>query len=159
MRTHALRIVVLVVLLVAGWWWSAEQRDGSAGRTAEPSARSARDAHAGAERGEKAILAAFRNQQSDVWVQADGIVQRLLADDLEGSRHQRFIVRLASGHTVLVSHNIDLAPRVPLRAGDAVEFRGEYEWNAQGGVVHWTHHDPRGQHEGGWVRHAGERYR
>lgn len=108
--------------------------------------------------GEVLILQAFEDHQSDVMVQAVGVVDRTLADDLIGSRHQKFIVRLSSGHTVLVSHNIDIAPRIPLAAGDEVEFRGEYEWNDLGGVVHWTHHDPNGSHEGGWIWYDGEYY-
>ena len=83
-------------------------------------------------------------------------VTRILSDDAQGSRHQRFIVRLSSGQTVLVAHNIDLAPRVPgLKVGDIVEFSGEFEWNDKGGVVHWTHHDPSGSHPGGWLKHGG----
>jgi hypothetical protein len=58
-----------------------------------------------------------------------------------------------------VSHNIDLVPRVPLALDDSVEFRGRYEWNEQGGVIHWTHHDPQGDRPGGWIRHAGRLYR
>lgn len=105
------------------------------------------------------IIQAFENQQSDVQVLGSGRVSRLLSDDNEGSRHQRFIVELSSGHTLLISHNIDLAPRIDaLRQGDQVSFYGEYEWNPQGGVVHWTHHDPRGRHPGGWIDHAGVRY-
>ncbi|MEJ2515513.1 MAG: DUF3465 domain-containing protein [Gammaproteobacteria bacterium] len=103
---------------------------------------------------------AFEAQQSDVWVEATGRVERLLPDDRDGSRHQRFIVRLESGRTVLIAHNIDLAPRLDrLRPGDHVAFRGEYEWNPKGGVVHWTHHDPSGRHAGGWLEYEGQRYR
>ena len=102
---------------------------------------------------------AFANRQSNIQVQGDGVVDRVLRDDLDGSRHQRFIVRLSSGHTLLVSHNIDLAPRIDgLSAGDSVEFFGEYEWNQKGGVVHWTHHDPGGRHVGGWIKHQGKTY-
>ena len=114
----------------------------------------------GAAVGEAEILAAFEQRESDRWVEASGTVDRLLPDDNDGSRHQRFILRLPSGHTVLISHNIDLAPRLDgLDRGAAVAFRGEYEWNAQGGVVHWTHHDPSGALEGGWLEHGGRRYR
>jgi hypothetical protein len=76
----------------------------------------------------------------------------VLSDDNQGSRHQRFILKLESGHTVLVAHNIDLADRVPLTRGDVVTLRGRYEWNDRGGVIHWTHHDPEGRGPGGWIR-------
>lgn len=106
-----------------------------------------------------AIAEAYAGQQSDVQVRGNGTVSRLLDDDNDGSRHQRFIVQLASGQTVLISHNIDLAPRIDaLRVGDYVAFNGEYEWNDRGGVIHWTHHDPQGRHEAGWVRHQGQTY-
>jgi len=106
-----------------------------------------------------AIEQAYENQQSDVQVKGAGTVIKLLRDDLEGSRHQKFILKLNSGHTLLVSHNIDLAPRIDrLKSGDQVEFFGEYEWNNKGGVVHWTHHDPAGRHVSGWIRHQGRTY-
>ena len=83
---------------------------------------------------------------------------RVLPDDHAGSRHQRFILRVAGGVSVLVAHNVDLAPRVPVALGDSVELRGEYEWNDRGGVIHWTHHDPDGRREGGWIRQDGRLY-
>ena len=116
----------------------------------------------GAESGgadERVVLDAFAARRSDVEVEVAGSVQRILADDETGSRHQRFILELPSSHTLLVSHNIDLAPRVPLRTGDILTVRGEYEWNERGGVLHWTHHDPRGEREGGGIRHRGRVYR
>lgn len=88
-----------------------------------------------------------------------GTVVRVLSDDDDGSRHQRFILRLAGGRTLLIAHNIDLAPRIPgIRAGDTVEFYGEFRSNPEGGVIHWTHHDPQGRHPGGWLRHKGRTY-
>jgi hypothetical protein len=39
-----------------------------------------------------------------------------------------------------------------------VEFEGEYEWNPQGGVVHWTHRDPARHHPAGWVLYEGRQY-
>ena len=102
---------------------------------------------------------AYDNRQSDVQVQGEGVVTKLLADDVDGSRHQRFILRLDTGQTVLVAHNIDLAPRVSgLSTGDTVEFYGEYEWNPKGGVIHWTHHDPGNRHIDGWLMHDGKTY-
>lgn len=105
------------------------------------------------------LLEAYDKKQSDLQVEGKGVVVRLLRDDLDGSRHQRFIVQLNTGQTLLITHNIDLAPRINhLRVGDTVEFFGEYEWNSKGGVIHWTHHDPRGSHVGGWLEREGERY-
>jgi len=102
---------------------------------------------------------AFKNKQSDLQVKGEGVVIKLLRDDLKGSRHQKFILKLGSGQTLLISHNIDLAPRINgLRTGDKIEFYGEYEWNAKGGVIHWTHHDPGGRHVGGWLKHDSKTY-
>ncbi|ARP38533.1 DUF3465 domain-containing protein [Vibrio syngnathi] len=102
---------------------------------------------------------AYQDQQSDVQVRGSGLVSRLLPDDNKGSRHQKFILRLDSGQTLLVAHNIDLAPRIQgLRKGDRVEFYGEYEWNKKGGVMHWTHKDPRNHHAHGWLKHNGNIY-
>jgi hypothetical protein len=101
---------------------------------------------------------AFRARRSGVEVETGGRVTRVLADDRQGSRHQRFLMRVVGTVSVLVAHNIDLAPRIPVTAGDSVELRGEYEWNERGGILHWTHRDPAGHHTPGWIRHEGRLY-
>ncbi|EGQ8592814.1 DUF3465 domain-containing protein [Vibrio cholerae] len=102
---------------------------------------------------------AYLSQQSDLQVQGFGQVSKVLPDDNDGSRHQKFILKLNSGQTLLVAHNIDLAPRIPnLKVGDSVEFYGEYEWNKKGGVLHWTHKDPQNRHAHGWLKHNGQVY-
>lgn len=109
--------------------------------------------------GDSVLQRAYQRRQSDLQVSAAGTVSRILPDDLKGSRHQRFLVRMASGQTILIAHNIDLAPRInSLKEGDYIRFNGEYEWNNKGGVVHWTHHDPGGRHIDGWLIHAGRKY-
>ena len=103
---------------------------------------------------------AFASGVSNIQVEGEGTVIRLLPDDSDGARHQRFIVELASGQTLLISHNIDIAPRIAgLAVGDNVSFNGEYVWNAKGGIVHWTHQDPKGRHVAGWVKHNGKTYK
>ncbi|HZI64918.1 MAG TPA: DUF3465 domain-containing protein [Thermoanaerobaculia bacterium] len=103
------------------------------------------------------VEAAFRARARGSWVEGSGRVARLLADDRQGSPHQRFVVRMVDGHTVLVVHNLDLAARLRLRLEDEVRFRGRYEWNERGGLVHWTHGEPGGE-PGGWIEHQGRRY-
>lgn len=108
---------------------------------------------------EQLLKNALQNQTSNIQVTGQGKVIRLLADDLDGSRHQRFIIRFSSGQTLLIAHNIDLSPRInSLKLGDSVAFYGEYEWNPQGGTIHWTHKDPAGKHIGGWIKHGGKLY-
>jgi len=108
---------------------------------------------------DRVLQNAYENRQSDLQVQGEGVVIKLLPDDNEGSKHQRFILRLGGGQTLLIAHNIDIAPRInDLSGGDKVAFYGEYEWNEKGGVLHWTHHDPSGRHVGGWLKHEGRTY-
>ena len=102
---------------------------------------------------------AYENQKSDFQIEGEGIVVRILSDDLIGSRHQRFILQISHDLTVLVAHNIDLAERLPgLVLDSTVGFYGEYEWNSLGGVIHWTHNDPKGNHIDGWLKYNGITY-
>ena len=109
--------------------------------------------------GEARLARAMEQQESGFMVRVSGAVERLLSDDTEGARHQRFILELATGQTILIAHNLDLATRVPLRKGDVVEVHGQFEYSERGGTIHWTHHDPGGRRAGGWIDHAGIRYR
>ena len=127
--------------------------------SAPPAGSSATDSPASTTSGDAVFAKAFADHKSDIEVTGQGTVQQLLADDTSGERHQRFIVELASGQTLLIDHNIDVAPRVSgLQVGDTVEFKGEYVWNNQGGLVHWTHRDPSGDHAAGRIKYQGKTY-
>ncbi|MDO8580986.1 MAG: DUF3465 domain-containing protein [Candidatus Omnitrophota bacterium] len=109
--------------------------------------------------GDQLIAQAFQTKRWDVWVESQGTIERMLADDTQGSRHQRLILRLDSGQTLLMTHNVDVAPRLPdVQPGERLAFRGEYIWNDKGGAIHWTHHDPAGRQPGGWIDYRGQRY-
>jgi hypothetical protein len=141
--------LVIGVLLAATAYWLVDQY--------QP--HSLADTQSQLEIANDAVDRAFENRESNVQVSGRGEVIKQLSDDTKGSRHQRFILRLASGRTLLISHNIDLAPRIDtLKVGDLVEFFGEYEFNDKGGLVHWTHDDPQGRHVDGWVKHEGRVY-
>jgi hypothetical protein len=103
------------------------------------------------------IRAAANNPDAKFWTTVQGTIVKSLKDDREGNQHQRFLVALAPDITLLVAHNTELAQRVPITEGQAVTISGEYVWNNRGGVLHWTHHDPRGR-KGGWIEVAGKRY-
>ncbi len=154
---------LLVGLALGGKWVSArsvrvhaQAPAGAAGAPAAPGALPQESAGVASDL--ELLREAFLDRRSGVTVQGSGTVVRTLADDVDGSRHQRFVLRVADGFTLLFAHNLDVAPRVPLEPGSEVGFRGRYEWNEQGGVVHWTHHDPRGRQPGGWLEHDGRRY-
>ena len=100
----------------------------------------------------------FTRRDEGEWLEVRGFVRRLLSDDNDGSRHQRFIIDIGDRRTLLIAHNIDLASRIPLGMGDRVQVRGMYEWNDLGGLFHWTHHDPHGAEEGGWVKYRRKKY-
>ncbi len=102
---------------------------------------------------------AFQAHRSHVTMVVEAQVVRTLPDDREGSRHQRFLIRTQAGVTLLVAHNIDLAPRIPgLLPGEPLTLRGEYLWNPKGGLLHWTHQDPSGRHAGGYILRGSHRY-
>ena len=101
---------------------------------------------------------AYGKRDTGSWIEDTGFVRKLIPDDNDGSRHQRFVIEIAGGQTLLIAHNIDLAKRVPVGMGDRVRFRGMYEWNDLGGLVHWTHHDPHGVEDGGYVQYRTRRY-
>ena len=105
------------------------------------------------------VQAAFAQHLSDVQLEVNGTIVKLLPDDDTGTRHQKFIVRSYSGPTLLVAHNIDLAPRIKsLQKVNKITLFGEYKWNVKGGILHRTHHDPGGRHIGGWIDYQGKRY-
>ena len=95
----------------------------------------------------------FSRQISNIQIKGEGIVTSVLNDDIIGRKHQRFVLELAHHKTLLILNNIDIFPRLePLEVGDRVEFYGEYIWNRHGGILHWTHHDPKGIRADGYVK-------
>jgi hypothetical protein len=102
----------------------------------------------------------FAEHRSNVEVTVDGTVTRILTDDAGTSgTHQRFIVQVAGAtQTLLIDNNVDIGKRVPVAVGDRLTVHGEYVWNAEGGLVHFTHHDPQHTHEDGWIELRGVRY-
>lgn len=98
------------------------------------------------------IEAALSNQSSDISVTVEGSIINILSDDTSGDNHQRFIIQLSNKQTILIVHNIDIAPRIPdITVSADIYVHGDYVWNSQGGLIHWTHHDPEGLHENGWI--------
>lgn len=154
-RPQRRTLALLIALAVGAYtWWTEGQPLGADSRSTPPAATAEQAGVA-----DDSVRRAFEARLDGVQVHDEGVVLRVLPDDRDGSRHQRFVLRVRNGPTVLVAHNIDLAPRIgSLREGDVVAFYGEYEWSNRGGVVHWTHHDPAGRHPDGWLRHKGRIY-
>ncbi len=72
--------------------------------------------------------------------------------------HEAFDAQTASGSVEIVD-NVGIAPRVPVQPGDRIEVRGEMVHDpGRMPVVHWTHHDPAGRHEDGFIRYRGRVY-
>jgi hypothetical protein len=100
----------------------------------------------------------YKQEKNLVWVEGTGKVIRVLSDDTDGSKHQRFTMANSDGHEVMVAHNIDLSPRAPVKEGDTIAYRGEYIWTDRGGKVHFTHKPQYGNFNGGWIEVGGKRY-
>jgi len=104
------------------------------------------------------IQQAWENKRSNLQVEAEARVVRLRPDFVDLATYQEFEAELPNGHVVLVRHNLDQAPRVPVWVSSQIRMRGEYDWSGSGGIIHWTHDDPDGQREGGWIEYQGEKY-
>ncbi|MBV8637898.1 MAG: DUF3465 domain-containing protein [Candidatus Eremiobacteraeota bacterium] len=101
------------------------------------------------------ICAAYATQGSHGEVVASGVVRHVLGTRRGPSgEHEGFLLQLDGDCDLLlrVETNVDLTGPVPLHDGERVIVKGEYEFDPMGGVVHWTHRDPRGHHPDGYVK-------
>jgi hypothetical protein len=109
------------------------------------------------------VYQAWAQQSSHLEVTASGSVAKVLGTRTGPSGpHEGFLLHLRGaggrGLTVRVEDNVDLTGPIPLAPGDDVEVRGEYIYDPRGGLIHYTHRDPRGRHPDGYVRVAGRYY-
>ncbi len=109
-----------------------------------------------------AAQALCQGDRRHVEIHDRGIVTRILGvRPGRSAPHEGFIVRSSGGAAhalaVRIEDNVALTGFIPLRAGDAIEFQGQYECNDA--VVHWTHRDPSGRHAGGFIAVNGRTYR
>ena len=102
-QKNNLMIVVVIVLLAVIYWgldFKQKQNTTHDVRAQQRSIEVVID-------DQQQIMQAYQQQRSNVQVQAQGIVKAVLPDDNEGSRHQKMILKLENGLTVLIAHNID----------------------------------------------------
>lgn len=72
--------------------------------------------------------------------------------------HEAFDAQTAAGGVEIVD-NVGIAPRVPVQPGDSIQVRGEMVHDpGEKPIVHWTHHDPDGRHQDGFIRYLGRVY-
>lgn len=88
-----------------------------------------------------------------------GHVIKVFSDKTKSPIHQRFVIKLDDGQTLIIMHNIDVGKRINnLRVNDPIRFFGEYVWHKRGGVIYSTHKDPSHHHENGWIFRYGKKY-
>lgn len=136
---YATAIVVLAVLIGVALWWQSRP-----GYRIEPGFMTVQDA--------------YRYHQTGMMAEVTGTVARVLLDDKGDPRHQKFIIRMPNGQSLLVLHDQVSGDRVPVKVDDTVLVRGEYQWTETGGTLRFTQRDysPRRMH--GWIEHQGRRY-
>lgn len=154
------KLLLVITILFGGYsYFSGQHGQALNNVPASATSQSLGKSDAAIEESDATIAKAFSSRASNFQVSGQGVVVKLLPDDNSGSRHQKFIIKVSTGQTVLVAHNIDIAARIDgLREGDEIQFYGEYEWSEKGGVLHWTHSDPNGSHPSGWLKHHGKTY-
>jgi hypothetical protein len=104
------------------------------------------------------IIQAQTSNLVNAEVTGRAVVKKLLRDDVVAPRHQKFLLELTNGTTILVAHNTDVAPQVPIQEGDQLVIHGSFIYNTKGGLIHWTHHSNSPRHQGGYIDFNGARY-
>lgn len=117
----------------------------------------------GADAGNAAVYDAWRAGRSQVEVTASGsVVRQLGTREGRSGAHEGFLLHLRGaagrGLTVRVEDNVDLTGAIALTPGAEVVVRGEYIFDARGGIIHYTHRDPRGRHAAGYIATGGKLY-
>jgi hypothetical protein len=107
-----------------------------------------------------AVCAALRQQRSGVEVIADGTVAYVPTYAAPSGEHEGFFIRLRSGcaATLRVETNTAFTGPIPLRVGERVIVKGEFDYDADGGVIHWTHRAFGSHHASGYVEAGGRFY-
>ncbi len=109
----------------------------------------------------QAVCDAYAAARSHVEVIVRGPVTRVLGvAPGRVSPHEGFLMRVRArcDLTVRVESNVFFTGRFPIARGERVQVKGEYEYYPRGGVIHWTHRDPRLRHQGGYVEVGGHWY-
>lgn len=108
------------------------------------------------------VCALYASGAEKAEVLAQGTVVALMGTSNGPSgEHESFLLKLNHDCDLLlrIAVNTDITGPVPLKAGETVEVKGEYDTDATGGVIHWTHHDPEGRHINGYIIADGKTYR
>ena len=144
-RSNVLPVVLGFALLVVGLFYTRFNRQ----------TVTVRDASRAGAVGCSQVATGFQKHESGIWLTVSAIIARLLPDSYGRNEHQRFIVRCPSGQTILIVNDVSIGQRVPVGMGQRVVVRGQYVWNRQGGLIHFTHHRDG---NGGWILFQGHVY-
>jgi hypothetical protein len=144
-RSNVLPVVLAFALIVAGLLYVRPNRH----------TVTVGDASRAGRVGCSQVATGFRERENGNWLTVSATVTRLLPDSYGRFQHQRFIARCPSGQTILIVNDVSIGQRVPVAVGQRVVVRGQYVWNEQGGLIHFTHH---GDGSGGWILYQGHVY-
>ncbi|MBX3019076.1 MAG: DUF3465 domain-containing protein [Bdellovibrionaceae bacterium] len=106
------------------------------------------------------LVKANRDRRTVRFLRAANLtVTKLMPDDTQGSRHQRFYAKLSDASEVYIVYSLEYGRvRVPVTVGSRIGVGGEYRWTKFGGLLHWVHEDHRDQRPDGYVEVRGVRY-
>lgn len=145
-RSPFLLTAIAIGLFLAAVWYAR----------VSPGRESLTAAKAFAQTGCGSAASMFRKHRSGAWLTISGNVIRLLGDSNGRFKHQRFILGCSDGLTLLIVNDVSIGQRVPLVRSHKLAVRGQYEWDRQGGLVHFTHHADNGA--AGWILYGGQVY-